>query len=87
VFTAERDTANPYNYGRGGLAVPGKLFVLYLPEGGPVAILSRDVPRVYRVFDPRTGEVLSEERLADTPSAQAMSGAGSDPRVLVFHAR
>jgi hypothetical protein len=73
-----------YTYGRRGLAVPGKFFVLYLPEGGNVAILSHDVPRSYRVFDPRTGEVLRQDRLADTESAQAISGPGTEPRVLVF---
>jgi hypothetical protein len=73
-----------YTYGRRGLAVPGKLFVLYLPEGGIAPILSRDVPRPYRVFDPRTGEVLRTDRLAETQTATANSGPGTDPRVLVF---
>jgi len=73
-----------YTHGRRGLAVPGKLFVLYLPEGGDVAIISRDVPRPYRVFDPRTGKVLSEGRLPDTVPAQAKTGPGSEPRVVVF---
>jgi hypothetical protein len=73
-----------YTYGRRALAVPGKLFVLYLPKGGNVAILSRDVPRPYRVFDPRTGELLSEGRLPDTEPAQAIAGPGDEPRVLVF---
>jgi hypothetical protein len=75
-----------YTYGRRGLAVPGRLFVLYLPEGGDVPIISRDVPRAYRVFDPRTGRVLSEGRLPDTEPAQAKTGPGSEPRVLVFTA-
>jgi hypothetical protein len=75
-----------YTYGRRGLAVPGKLFVLYLPEGGSVAILSRDVPRSYRVVDPRSGEVLRRDRLADAQTAQATSGPGAEPRVLVFTA-
>jgi hypothetical protein len=75
-----------YTYGRRGLAVPGKLFVLYLPEGGTVAILSRDVPRSYRVVDPRSGEVLRRDRLADAQTAQATSGPGAEPRVLVFTA-
>jgi hypothetical protein len=70
----------PYSYGRRGLAVPGRLFVLYLPEGGDVAIIARDVPRAYRVFDPRTGKVLSEGRLLDTVPAQAKTGPGSAAR-------
>jgi hypothetical protein len=75
-----------YTYGQRGLAVPGKLFVLYLPKGGDVAIISRDVPRFYRVFDPRTGKVLSEGRLPETASAQAKAGPGGEPRVIVFAA-
>jgi hypothetical protein len=73
-----------YTYGRRGLAVPGKLFVLYLPEGGDVAILSGEVPRGYRVFDPRSGKMVSEGRLPDTAPAQAKAGPGDEPRVLVF---
>jgi hypothetical protein len=75
-----------YTYGRRGLAVPGKFFVLYLPEGGDTAIISREVPRPYRVFDPRTGKVLSEGRLSDTVPAQAKTGPGGEPRVVVFAA-
>jgi hypothetical protein len=61
---------------------------IYLPEsGGNVAILSRDVPRSYRVFDPRTGEVLREDRLPDTATAQAIPGPGNGPRGLVFTAK
>ena len=73
-----------YTYGRRSLAVQGKLFVLYLPEGGDVPIISRDVPRPYRVFDPRTGKVLSEGRLPDTATAQVKTGSGGEPRVVVF---
>ena len=66
--------------------MPGKLFVLYLPEGGDVPIISGDVPRPYRVFDPRTGKVLSEGRLPETASATAKTGPGGEPRVIVFAA-
>lgn len=75
-----------YTYGRRGLAVPGKLFVLYLPEGGNVAILSRDVPRAYRVYDPHTGKMLRTDRLPDSAPAQASTGPEGSPRVLVFTA-
>ncbi len=73
-----------YTYGERGLAVPGTLFVLYLPEGGDQAIISRDVPRFYRVFDPRNGMVTSEGRLPDTVPAQVNTGPGGEPRVVVF---
>ena len=72
-----------YTYGRRALAVPGKLFVLYLPEGGGTGILSKDVPRAYRIYDPRTGQIVSEGRLSDTVPARFDSGA-TEPRVAVF---
>ncbi|QDT04032.1 Putative endoglucanase [Rubripirellula lacrimiformis] len=73
-------------YGRRGLLVPGKLFVLYLPNGGNSAILCKDVPRSYRVYDPRTGKVVGQDRLEDKATAQANSGSSGQPRVLVFTA-
>jgi len=75
-----------YTYGRRGLAVPGKLFVVYLPEGGDLPVNSQEVPRTYRVFDPRTGRVVSEGRLPERESAQAKTGPGGEPRVVVFTA-
>ncbi len=71
-------------YGRRGLLVPGKLFVLYLPSGGDVAIVSPDVPRTYRVFDPKTGKVVGQGQLDDKPTDRANSGSPDQPRVLVF---
>ncbi|WDQ17981.1 apiosidase-like domain-containing protein [Rhodopirellula sp. P2] len=73
-------------YGRRGLLVPGKLFVLYLPEGGNSAILCQDVPRSYRVYDPKTGKVMAEGTLEDKETAQAKSDSAGEPRVLVFTA-
>ncbi|WP_233214535.1 apiosidase-like domain-containing protein [Rhodopirellula bahusiensis] len=73
-------------YGRRGLLVPGKLFVLYLPEGGNSAILCKDVPRSYRVYDPKTGKVMAEGTLENKETAHAKSDASGEPRVLVFTA-
>ncbi len=73
-----------YTYGRRGLAVPGKLFVLYLPEGGGTGIISRDVPRPYRIYDPRTGREVSQGRLPDQAPVHFDSGSSSEPRVVVF---
>lgn len=74
-------------YGRRGLLVPGELFVLYLPDGGGTAIISQqDVPRNYRVFDPRSGAVVGQGRLLDQPTTQVDSGSNDQPRVLVFTA-
>ena len=73
-----------YTYGRRGLAVPGKLFVLYLPEGGDVPVISREVPRSYRIYDPRNGQVVREGRLPDQGTASVATGANGEPRVVVF---
>lgn len=46
-----------------GLSVPGQLFVAYNENGGPLILLlaeQEQVPRRYRVVDPRTGAVLGE---------------------------
>jgi hypothetical protein len=70
--------------GRRGLIVPGKLFVLYLPNGGGTSIFSRDVPRSYRVYDPRTGEITASGKLEDADRAKFSSGRTDEPRVAVF---
>jgi len=75
-----------YTYGRRGLAVPGKLFVVYLPEGGDLPVNSPEVPRPYRVFDPRTGKTVGEGRLGDSGRVVARVGAAGEPRVVVFAA-
>lgn len=45
--------------GRRGLLVPGKLFICYSDDGGPLLIFGDDVPDRYRIVDPRTGAVVS----------------------------
>lgn len=52
--------------GRRGLLVPGKLLICYAEEGGPMMTFGDDIPRRYRVIDPRSGEIVSEGSL-DTP--------------------
>lgn len=78
--------------GRRGLLVPGRLFVGYTAEGGPVLVLGDQVPRSYRVVDPRTGAVLREGRLAAAnggagePSAADRAwipDEGGGPRVVI----
>jgi hypothetical protein len=73
-----------YTYGRRGLAVPGQLFVLHLPEGGGTGILTLEVPRAYRILDPRTGQEVGKGRLPDSAPAQFNSGSSGEPRVVVF---
>ncbi|WP_369051905.1 apiosidase-like domain-containing protein [Kineococcus terrestris] len=65
-----------------GLLVPGVLFLTYLAEGGDLRVLDgADVPRAYRVLDPRTGEVVAEgvREHDDSP----VPDPGGAPRVYV----
>jgi hypothetical protein len=72
-----------HTYGRAGLIVPGKLFIVYLPEGGDLALArSEGVPLSYRVIDPRSGQTVSEgEGHSPIPT-----GLG-EPRVVIFCVR
>ena len=72
-------------YGRRGLLIPDELFVLYLPNGGSTPIVSVEVPRSYRVYDPKSGEVVGEGRLPETTKASVSSGTGDQPRLVVFY--
>jgi hypothetical protein len=73
-----------YTYGRRGLAVPGTLFVLYLPEGGGTGITSLDVPRSYRIYDPQSGKEVGKGQLPEQAPVQFNSGSSGEPRVVVF---
>jgi Protein of unknown function (DUF4038)/Domain of unknown function (DUF5060) len=69
-------------YGRRGLLVSGKLFIVYLSEGGWTALLSEDVPRDYKVLDPRTGNVLQTGKWTkENPRVETPRG---EPRVILF---
>jgi len=49
------------SFGRRGLLSPGVLYVGYLEEGGPMRIFDGEyIPLPYRVYDPRTGEVVAK---------------------------
>lgn len=52
-----------HTYGRAGLIVPGKLFIVYYPAGAYLMLNranDKDVPTRYRVVDPLTGAILSQ---------------------------
>ena len=70
-------------YGRRGLLVPGKLFILYFPEGGSTAILSNHVPRDFRIFDPKTGDELSSGTL-ESKDRSTIDTKSDEPPVVVF---
>jgi hypothetical protein len=65
--------------GRRGLLVPGRLYVGYSEQGGPLMLYGEDVPQHYRVVDPRTGVVL-REGVRDGPH---IPDEGGGPRVYI----
>ncbi len=66
--------------GRRGLLVPGTLLIAYTGDGGPLRIRSDEVPRRYRVVDPRTGRVVrTGVRGGDDP----IPDEGGAPRVYI----
>jgi hypothetical protein len=69
-----------------GLAVPGKLFIRYMSQGGgSFPIIVPTVPRHYRVVDPRTGRTLQTGQLPDTAGERVAQVAPSrEPRVIIF---
>ena len=67
--------------GRRGLLDPGKLFICYSEEGGPLMIFSDQVPLPYRVIDPRSGAILFEgKRVTDR---DIIPDEGSGPRIYI----
>lgn len=68
--------------GRRGLLVPGRLFICYTEEPGPMLLFGEEVPRRYRVIDPRSGEVVREGQRASADEWLMEEGDG--PRVYIF---
>ncbi len=62
--------------GRRGLLVPGKLFIGYSEEGGPLMLFGDQAPRRYRVIDLRTGSVLREGTRASVGGSIPDEGGG-----------
>jgi hypothetical protein len=70
-------TGNPRN-----VVVPGVFFLAYVAAGGDLRIVvPADVPKPYRVVDPRTGDVLERGELGEDG---VVRGPGGAPRVVVF---
>ncbi len=65
--------------GRRGLLVPDRLFVAYAENSGPLMVFGDQVPRRYRVVDPRTGDVLHQGVRED----MWLAAAGDGPRVYL----
>lgn len=67
--------------GRRGLLVPGKLYVGYLEEGGPMMFYGNEVPLRYRVIDPRSGEVTQQGVRAS--ATETIHDPGGAPRLYI----
>jgi hypothetical protein len=67
--------------GRRGLLVPNKLFICYAEEGGPLMLFGEQVPRRYRVIDPRTGAVVRAGLRASAD--EWIADEGGAPRVYI----
>ncbi|WP_327699168.1 apiosidase-like domain-containing protein [Streptomyces sp. NBC_00459] len=69
-----------------GLLVPGVLYVAYGEHGGPLGIrdlTGRQVPRSYRVVDPRTGEITGKG--VRTADVEYIPDDGGAPRIYICH--
>jgi hypothetical protein len=74
-----------FTLGKRGLAIPDKLLIVYLPEGGDLTVTSAHVPAPYRVLDARTGDVLSAGELDRNKTDYRTATVDSDgSRIVVF---
>ncbi|MEN9933800.1 MAG: hypothetical protein RLZZ387_379 [Chloroflexota bacterium] len=71
-----------YTIGRRALAVDGKLLVVYLPDGGMAMVVSDQVPRPYRIVDPRSGKVIARGEWSR--EASIVSAPEGAPAVIIF---
>lgn len=70
-----------------GLSVPGKLFIAYNEEGGSLILLSAEqeqVPRRYRMVDPRTGAVLGEGERPMGQERHSIPAEYGPPLLFIF---
>jgi hypothetical protein len=73
---------NSCTYGRPSLFKPNQLLILYLDNGGGLRVLRDDIPDAWRIYDPKTGEIVRSGRLGD--SGKDLGNTGSGPRVVIF---
>lgn len=72
-----------FGINRRALAVPGRLYVVYLENGGGLHIHRHDqVPLPYRVYDPKTGQRVGQG--IRNPSLAYLDVHTREPRVVVF---
>ena len=73
---------NTCTYGRPSLFKPDQLLILYLENGGNLAVLRDDIPDAWRIYDPKTGDILRSGNLTD--SGKNLGNTGDGPRVVIF---
>ena len=80
--------------GRRGLLAPGKLYIGYSEMGGPLKLYGDQIPRRYRVVDPRSGEILREGTrdagwvppgLPNSSAGEWLPDEGGGPRVYICY--
>jgi hypothetical protein len=67
--------------GRRGLLLPGKLFICFQEDGGPLHLFGDDVPRRYRIVDPRSEAVISSGEW--NLSGAVLPDDGGGPRLYI----
>lgn len=67
--------------GRRGLLQPGKLFICYSEEGGPLMLFGDQLPLAFRVIDPRSGAIIREGKR--TTPQDMIPDEGGQPRVYI----
>ncbi|NOK78991.1 MAG: DUF4038 domain-containing protein [Chloroflexi bacterium AL-N5] len=67
---------------RRSLAVPGRLYIVYLENGGDIAITDEQVPCDYKIIDPRTAQCLTSGRW--TKAEPKVTSPRGVPYVIVF---
>lgn len=73
---------NTCTYGRPSLFRPYQTLIIYLDDGGDLRVLREDIPDKWRVYDAKSGEVVTSGSIRE--SGTSISEIGSGPKVVVF---
>lgn len=71
-----------YTFGKRGLTVPGKFYAVYLSTGGHIGGIVDLVPRNYRVYNPKNGQVCAE---GTRDSSGTLAIEQGEPRLVIFY--
>jgi hypothetical protein len=73
-----------YTIGRRGLAIENQLLLVYLENGGGFAVVSEKAPQQGRVYNARTGELITSVQWS--PQKRHLSLPEGEPLVVLFAA-